>query len=187
MKGQVEVEGSGSYPTEGACNTATLWDVRLKFSSGLNVVFSGTPNGGNAGKAIGEAWPRFNELKAKFGEITTHGTAFEGANGWARVHRGDLVTGPAELSTLDRKSLPTQLKRSSDHVRDFLESVSSRHPTICPVEEAVWGDTLCQISDIAARLGRKLTFDFQTERFLNDADANKRLALREMRQPWNLL
>ena len=187
MKGRVEVEGSGSYPTKGACNTATIWDVRMKFNSGLNVVFTGTPNGGNAGKPIGEAWPRADELNAKFGSISTHGTAFEGTDGWARVHRGDLVTGPAELASMGRKSLAIQLKQSGDHVRDFLQSVASRLPTVCPVQEAIWGDTLCQIADIAARLRRKLTFDFQAERFIDDVEANRRLALREMREPWNLL
>lgn len=187
MKGMVEVEGSGAYPTDGACNTATIWDVRMKFNSGLNVIFAGTPNGGNAGKPTGEAWPHLEECKAKFGQVTTHGTAFEGTDGWARVHRGDLLTGPAELATIDGKFLNARLKTSGDHVRDFIQSVISREPTICPVEDAVWGDTLCQISDIAARLRRKLTFDFKTERFIDDPEANKRLALREMRQPWNVL
>ncbi len=187
MKGTVEVEGKGHYPVEGACNTATTWDVHLKFSSGLNVIFAGTPNGGNAGKATGESWPHAEEWKAKFGELTTHGTVFEGADGWAHVHRGNLVTSPEDLATADSKNFRVKLKASSNHVADFLEAVATRRPAISHVEDAVWGDTLCQISDIAARLGRKLLFDFKTERFLNDSEANKRLALRAMRQPWSIL
>jgi predicted dehydrogenase len=184
MKGVVEVEGTGNYPTEGACNTATTWDVQLKFESGLTAIFSGTPNGGNAGKPTGDPWPHAEELRAKFGAITTHGTVFEGADAWVRVQRGDIATGPEELAHAETK---VKLKASTNHVGDFLEAIVNRKPAICHVEDAVWGDTLCQISDIAARLRRKLRFDFKTERFINDTEANKRLALREMRTPWSLL
>lgn len=184
MKGVVGLEGTGNYPTEGACNTATIWDVRLKFESGLDVIFSGTPNGGNSGKPTGEAWPHAEELRARFGEITTHGTVFEGTDGWVRVQRGDIVTEPEDLAHAEPKM---KLKTSTNHVGNFLEAIASRQSAISPVEDAVWGDTLCQISDIAARLRRKLRFDFKTERFINDAAANQRIALREMRPPWQLL
>jgi hypothetical protein len=36
------------------------------------------------------------------------------------------------------------------------------------------------------RLNRRLTFDFRTERFLNDDAANQRLRVRPMRKPWRL-
>lgn len=187
MKGTVEIEGTGNYPTEGACNTATIWDVRLKFSSGLEVVFAGTPNGGNSGKPTGEGWPHEGEWRSKFGQITTHGTAFEGSDGWVRVHRGDLATSLGRLTPADLKDSPAKLKASSDHVGNFLQSIASREPAIAPVEDAVWGDTLCHISDIAARLRRRVRFDFATERFIHDEEANKRLALRSMRDHWKLL
>jgi hypothetical protein len=50
---------------------------------------------------------------------------------------------------------------------------------------AVQADTLCQISDIAIRLGQKLRWDPATERFVNNDDANRRL-VRAMRSPWRL-
>jgi predicted dehydrogenase len=187
MKGKVELEGTGNYPTEGACNTATSWDVRLKFNSGLNVIFAGSPNGGNSGKATADKWPHEQEWRSRFGQISTHGTVFEGTDGWARVHRGDLATSPAELATSDPKNFRVKLPVSGDHAANFLEAAATRKPAICPIDEAVWGDTLCQISDIAARLRRKLTFDFATEKFINDAEANNRLAMRPMRPPWNLI
>lgn len=186
MKGKVELEGVGNYPAHGACNTATTWDVKMKFASGLRVVFAGSPNGGNASRPTGESWPYADELRAKCGTIATHGTLFEGTEGWALVSRGSLVTAPADLAQIDRSRLAVQLKASGDHVRDFLDSVIRRSRPISPIEDAVWGDTLCNISDIAARLRRKLEFDFATERFTNDADANARLQLREMRSPWKL-
>jgi predicted dehydrogenase len=183
MKGLVEIEGTGNYPSEGACNTATTWDVRMKFSSGLQLLFAGSLNGGNSSKPTGEVWPHEKELRAAFGEITTHGTVFEGTYGWVRVQRGDLATSSEDLLAAERKvTLPT----SGNHVGNFLESVAKRQPAISSIEDSVWGDTLCHISDIAARLRRKLRFDFATERFIKDDEANKRLALREMRALWTL-
>lgn len=184
IKGIVEIEGTGHYPTEGACNTATIWDVRLKFGGGLEIIFAGSPNGGNSSKPTGEAWPHADELKSKFGEITTHGTVFEGSEGWVRVQRGEIVTQPAELAEAECK---IKLKANGNHAGNLLESIARCEPAVAPVEDAVRGDTLCQISDIAARLRRKLRFDFATERFLNDDEANTRLALRTMRAPWNVL
>ena len=186
MKGEVELEGGGNYPTEGACDTATIWDVRMKFASGLEVIFAGSPNGGNAGKPIGEAWPHEKEWRGRFGDIATHGTVFEGSDGWARVHRGELVTQPAELAMSDVSQLALQLPVSSDHVGNFLDSIKSRKQPVSRIDDAVWGDTLCHISDIAARLRRKLRFDFGTERFINDNEANQRLAARPPRAGWEL-
>lgn len=67
------------------------------------------------------------------------------------------------------------------------ESVQSRQPAVSSIEDAVQADLLCHLSDLATRLHRKLTFDFQTERFLKDDEANQRLQLREMRKPWSLI
>jgi hypothetical protein len=71
-------------------------------------------------------------------------------------------------------------------VRIFLDCVKSRAETVCPVEAAVAVDTLCHLADAATRLGRKLKFDFKTERFVNDGPANQMLASRPMRKPWHL-
>lgn len=186
MKGQVEVEGTGSYPTEGACNTATIWDINFKFASGLTVTFAGVPNGGNAGKPTGEVWPHGDEWKQKYGQLSSHGTVFEGTDGWVHVNRGRLIAHPENLEETKTDDPPVKLKISSHHVRDFLDSIRSRKPAVSPVEDAVWGDALCHIADIAARLKRKVTFDFKTERFVKDTEANKRLALRALRSPWKV-
>jgi hypothetical protein len=47
-------------------------------------------------------------------------------------------------------------------------------------------DAMCHIGDIAARLGRKLTFDLKKEKFVGDAEAGRRLLVRDMRKPWHL-
>ena len=45
--------------------------------------------------------------------------------------------------------------------------------------------TLCLISDIAMRLGRKLRWNPEREEFVGDDEANRLLA-RSMRAPWTL-
>lgn len=186
MKGVVELDGTANYPTEGACNTATIWDVRMKFDSGLDVVFAASPNGQNSSKPTGEVWPHETEWRGKFGQITTHGTVFEGTDGWVRVQRGEMVASRDELTRVADKDLRLRLPISGDHVANFLDAVKTRKPAIAPIDDAVWADTLCQISDIAARLRRKLRFDFRSERFIGDEEANNRLAMREMRAPWQI-
>ncbi len=47
-------------------------------------------------------------------------------------------------------------------------------------------DTLCQLSDIAVRLGRRLTWDPGAERFVGDATANRLLTSYPLRSPWRL-
>jgi hypothetical protein len=54
-----------------------------------------------------------------------------------------------------------------------------------PIEVAVRSDTLCHLSDIAMRLGRKLKWDPAQEEFVGDAEAN-RMRSRPMRSPWRL-
>jgi hypothetical protein len=56
---------------------------------------------------------------------------------------------------------------------------------VAPAEVAHRSTTLCLISDIAMRLGRKLRWDPATETFPGDDEANRMLA-RSMRAPWTL-
>jgi glucose-fructose oxidoreductase len=186
MTGSVEVEGKGSYPKEGACNTATIWDINYRFERGVTMTFVGTPNGQNSGLPTGEAWPHLEEWKKKFGNFTTHGTTFEGTEGWVLVDRGQLVTSPETLRETKPEAFKERLKVSNNHVRDFLDSIKSRQLAVSHVEDALRTDELCHVGDAAARLGRKLTFDINKEEFPGDAEANARLKMRDMRPPWKI-
>jgi len=50
---------------------------------------------------------------------------------------------------------------------------------------AVRTDTICHLTDICTRLGRKLRWDPVREDFINDPEAS-RLLSRPMRSPWHL-
>ncbi len=184
--GPLEAEGFGRIPREGACDTATIWDVSFTFAGGVTLKFVGTPNGRNSGDPTGEPWPQEQEWKNHYGRISTHGTAFEGTDGWVHVDRSGINAHPASLLEENPQEYRVQLKRSTGHVRDLLDSVKSRTQSICPIGEAVKTDQLCHVADLALRLRRKLVWDPQKEQFLDDREAQERIASREMRSPWLL-
>jgi len=185
--GIVTVEGRGNFRTaEGACDTATIWEVDYSFASGVTMKFVGVPNGHNSGSPTGEPFLHADEWKQRYQEITSHGTAFEGANGWVQVNRSNLTMQQEELNHLGEDSFSIKLIQSKNQARNFLDCVKSRAETVSPIDAAVAGDALCHIADIAIRLGRKLTFDFKHERFVNNDEANQRLKARPMRKPWHL-
>ena len=173
----MEVEGTGVFPNDGACDTATNWDVVLRFSgSGITINFKGI--GGISGPAP-EQWRR------RYDRTGEHGTVFEGTEGWVHVRRGHIDTNPKSLLQLDIGPNEIKLYKSNDHIRNFLDCIKSRARTICPIESAMQADTLCQISNIAILLERKLKWDPTIERFVKDNGAN-RFLVRSMRSPWHL-
>jgi predicted dehydrogenase len=186
LNGPLEIQGRGAFHIEGACNTATVWDVDMRFGSGVTLKYVGVPNGGNQGQPTSDPWPQANEWKQRYRRITSHGTAFEGADGWVHVDREGIHLQPESLIDEKEEALPLQLKKSANHARDFLDCVRSRAETICPIDESVRGDALCHLSDIAIRLNRKVVWDLAQERFIDDEEANLRLRARKMRSPWHL-
>jgi predicted dehydrogenase len=177
LRGIVEVEGKGVFPTAGACDTATNWNVILNYpSAGVKIDFRGI--GGRNGPAPAQ-W------RQRYAKAGGHGTVFEGTEGWVHVKRGHIDAHPKSLLQSQIGPDEIQLYKSNDHVRNFLDCVKSRAETICPIDAAVRVDTVCHLSDIATQLERKLKWDPEQERFVNNDTAN-RLLVRAMRSPWHL-
>jgi len=170
LAGKVELEGKGSFPKDGFCDTATDWRIVFNYDSGTVLNYVGGPQP--------------DEWRQRYGE-DDHGIAFEGSAGWVHVNRYRIVAQPASL--LDSVIGPDeiQLYRSNHHVRNFLDCVKSRSATICPVDEAVRADIICHLSDIAIRTQRKIRWDPKEEVIIGDAAAS-RLLTRSMRSPWHL-
>jgi predicted dehydrogenase len=172
VKTPLEIEGKGVWPSsDGVCDTAMNWDVVCKYDSGVTMNFTG--------------WPCREEWTKRYGKIQSHGTAFEGTDGWVQVNRGGLTAHPKELLSTEFGPDEIQLVKSGNHVRNLLDCVKSRAETISNVDAAVQGDIICHISDIAIRLEQKLKWDPKKERFLNSDEANRMLK-RAMRSPWHL-
>jgi predicted dehydrogenase len=74
---------------------------------------------------------------------------------------------------------------TTDHARNFLDCVKSRQTTNCPVAVGHRSTSATLLAKIALRCGRYLAWDAKSERFVNDAEAN-RLLTYEYRSPWRL-
>jgi len=166
------VEGKGTWPTQGICDTAMNWDVVLKYDSGLTMNFTG--------------WPCREEWKQRYGNnIQSHGTAFEGSDGWVHVDRAAINANPKEVLATKFGPNDIRLPESGNHVRNLLDCVKTRSKPVAHIDDAVQGDIICQISDIAIRLEQKLKWDSKKEQFVDNDAANRRLK-RAMRAPWKL-
>jgi hypothetical protein len=90
----------------------------------------------------------------------------------------------------DIKQLPEALRKvrltlSTNHQRNFLDSVRSRQPTITPVETAHHSAIPGHLGLISMLVGRKIRWDVKSERILDDPAASE-LLTRPYRPPWKL-
>lgn len=117
-------------------------------------------------------------------EDIPEGTTFIGTKGRVTVGRGQLTTEPAELAStpLDSSGL-TQLYRSDDHTRNFLDCMRSRELPICDVETGHRSATVCHLGNLVARLGRPVKWDPATESCPGDPEAQGMID-RPYRAPW---
>lgn len=171
MHAPVMVEGTGVFPEAGLCNTATSWKISLRYATGLEINYRSEP--------APKAWTE------RYGLTDSHGTAFEGTEGWVAVNRNDITASKPGLAKDKIKDDEIRLYKSRHHMKDFVESVREGKDPISPIEEAVNGDALCHISDISIRLKRPLQYDTVAEHFIKDDEANARLT-RPIRAPWGV-
>jgi len=161
LTGPIEFEGKGEFPPKGElCDTATAWLVNCTYANGVEMIFADD-------KQI------------------RHGVTFEGSDGWVFVDREKIEAKPESLLKWQPGPNDIHLYKSDEHARNFLDCVKSRKETICPVEVAQRSDTICQVSDITIRLGRKMKWNPEKERFVGDPEADKMLS-RPMRASWHL-
>jgi len=73
------------------------------------------------------------------------------------------------------------------HVQNFIDCIKSREKPACDLETVGHpASILCHAGNIAARVGRQLILDPETETFENDAEANGLRTREEYRKPWLL-
>jgi hypothetical protein len=82
--------------------------------------------------------------------------------------------------------MPVTLPISIDHTCNFIDAIRNGARAICDIETAVRSDTLCQISLIAVKQGRKLLWDPKAECFTGADAANAMLKQRPFRGEWKL-
>lgn len=98
-----------------------------------------------------------------------------------------LVKGDRPLRKIDLQASAFKAKDDGlpNHVTDFLSCLKTRNRPVCDVEVTHFSTNTTHLGNIAYRLGRKLTWDAETESFPGDAEANTLLG-REYRKGYEL-
>jgi myo-inositol 2-dehydrogenase/D-chiro-inositol 1-dehydrogenase len=154
--GPISIEASGEFPDRGLFNVHTKFHAEALYANGVRLIMeTGDPAG----------------------------VRFEGDKGWVFVQRGNIQASDPEILRWKPGQGEVKLYQSGNHMKNFLECVRSRKEPAAPVEVGHRSNTICMITHIAMKLGRKLTWDPASERFGGDDEANSRLDYPH-REPW---
>lgn len=173
LTGPLSIEAVAQFPKSG------LWDVhgdfmaKAEYKNGITMLTSG-------------GYP--------------NGIRYEGTEGWIFVTRGAYSATPSDPVTAKRGSRALEasdpkiltsvigpneihLYESKEQHGNWLDCIKSRKEPISPVEIGHRACSVCLVTHIAMKLGRKLNWNPDTEKFVNDTDANKMLT-RTQRKPY---
>jgi predicted dehydrogenase len=176
LTGPVSVEAVAEFPKSGLWNVHGDFMSKAEYANGITMY---TSSGGY-----------------------TNGIKYIGEDGWIFVSRGnytasasDPVAAAASSKALDAsdpailKSVigPNEihLKRIKEQHEDWLQSIETRKDPISDVEKGHRACSICLITHISMKLGRKVYWNPNTERFSNDTAANAMLR-RPQRYPYGV-
>jgi len=159
-RNKIDIHGTAVFPPAGLANTSISWRVEAAADNGVRMIF--TDDGGQP-----------------------HGVRFEGDQGWVHVVRGGIQAEPASLLKLTLRPGDRHLYESNNHPGNWMECIRTRRDPVSDVDAGFAATVLTIVADIATRTGRRMTWDWKTEQFVNDEAANAMLR-RPMRSPWVL-
>ena len=157
--GPLTIEGEGVFPERGLFDTVTTYRLEFTYPNGVTILMTST-------------------------DQNPHGVRFEGTEGWVYTRR-EIEAEPASLLEQPLPADAVRLYESDIHERNFIDCVKSRREPITPVETAHRATSTGHLGGIALKLGRKLTWDVDSERFVNDSEADALLSC-PMRAPWQV-
>ncbi len=173
LTGPRYVEAVAEFPRSGLWNVHGDFMVKAEYDNGIQMFTSG-------------GYP--------------NGIRYEGTEGWIWVSRGSYQASSSDpvakgnnakaLDASDPKILQSvigpdeiQLIRSDEHHGNWLGAIQGNNELLSPVEIGHRACSVCLVSHIAMKLGRKLEWDAAQEQFINDNEANSHLS-RPQRRPW---
>lgn len=158
LSGPVSIEASAEFPDRGLFDVHTKFKAEAAYADGVRLIMeTGDPAG----------------------------VRFEGDDGWVFVQRGAIKASDPEILRWKPGQGQVKLVQSGNHMRNFLEAVRSRKAPAAPVEVGHRSNTICVMTHIAMKLGRRLAWDPAAERFVGDDEANRRLDYPH-RKPWTV-
>ncbi len=164
----VKVEAKGSYPAQGAWDTAYEWNAEFTYADGKKLVYCtpkyAPPAGGNV--------------------------IAVGSRGWVSAWRGGMRCNPGNLWTTpwprgDREFPNIYDGARGDHFYNFIAAIRYGEKLMAPKEIGHLTTKLCHLTNIGIEVQRPLQWDDKQERFVNDDQANMLLG-RPMRAPWRV-
>jgi predicted dehydrogenase len=171
----VTVEGTGDVYHD-IRDTLTTYTIEYQYANGVKMLLMD----------LVTARKRFWQFQ--FGESVkgvSVGLIFLGTEGWIWVSRVGMRTQPESVARTVFGPNDKRVVYSDDHQRNLLDAIRTGSPLACPVEAGAHDEMICQMGDIACRLGRKLNWDPVKEMFRDDEIANRKMS-RVMRSPWRL-
>ncbi|MCC6489333.1 MAG: Gfo/Idh/MocA family oxidoreductase [Candidatus Hydrogenedentes bacterium] len=152
----------GSYRHAPGCDNYEVIETLIEFE-GCNVTWEQRPQ----------------ERKGGSG----YGIRFQGDKGVLYVDRNRYLVEPAELGIGEKIGAPELSWANDDHHNNFFECVRTRKRPAADIEQGVRSTTTVLLAGIALKTGRKMLWDGEAERFINDEEANRYLT-RAYRAPW---
>ena len=167
------IESVAEFPRSGLWNVHGDFMVKAEYDNGITMLTSGSyPNG----------------------------IRYEGSEGWIWVSRGNYTASASDpvaqgnnskaLDASDPKILQSvigpeeiHLYQSDEHHGNWLDCIQSGKEPLSPAEIGHRACSVCLVSHVAMKVGRKLEWDPKTERFVNDEEANSHLG-RPQRAPY---
>lgn len=167
------IEAVAEFPRAGFWNVHGDFMVKAEYDNGITMLTSG-------------GYP--------------NGIRYEGTEGWIWVSRGDYVASASDpvsksesakaLDASDPRILESvigpneiHLYKSDDQHGNWLDCIQSGKEPISPIEIGHRSCSVCLISHVAMKVGRRLEWDVVKERFVNDEAANVHLS-RPQRAPY---
>ena len=158
--GPIEIAGKGEFPKSGLYDTAQEYYIEYLYKNGV-------------------------KMTIESGGCSIH---FYGSEGWVgnTGWRGPLEASSAHIyhSSIEPGEIHLDTCFQGEH-RNFIDCVKSRKQPYFPAEIGHRCCSLLHLGNISMLLGRKLYWDPDNEKFLNDDAANRKRS-REMRGPWRL-
>ena len=158
--GPIEVEGEGNYPANGLYTAATEYHFNCLYKSGV-------------------------VMEVGSDKYQRGGVTFLGSEGRVFVNRGQFEVEPESLADSVIGPDEIHLYRSGSQHRNFVECVKSRREPLAPLEVAHRSISISHLCNICMRLGRKVRWNPDRERFVNDPEADRMLS-RTMRGTWRV-
>ncbi|NQT81027.1 MAG: Gfo/Idh/MocA family oxidoreductase [Candidatus Aminicenantes bacterium] len=156
--GPIEIEAKAEFPNRGLFDVHTTFRAEAMYANGVRLIMeTGDPAG----------------------------VRFEGDRGWVFVKRGAIQASDREILRQKIQENEIKLYRSSNHMKNFLECMHNRKDPVAPIEVGHRSNTICVLTHIAMKLGRKLRWDPQAERFIKNDEANRLLDYPH-RKPWTV-